>query len=360
MGWKIKLKQALSCAIFLMILLKVFLSATYLMRDYGNGRERLVGLKSESVDIVYIGGSAAFVYWQPLKAWNDYGMVSYLYATNTLQAESIEYLIREARLSQDPELFVIDARPFQYWTYEEDEAGLRNFADAMRAFSPNRWRMIQAYLKNRNLQENTDKFSYYLDIAKYHTNLSMAAIPKAWQLVDNKTVARNKGWEWVDNYAPVETPIGFETDSRTELPKTAKNILDSLLAYCQSEDLQVLFVVCPYYITAEDQMKYNEIQAIVEERGFSFLNTNLYLAEIGLDYAADFYNVNHVNCFGAEKYTAFLEDYLKTHYDLPDRRGEHTYSSWNQEYERFADEEQQHKAVIEKLRAETAESEPVQ
>ena len=39
-----------------------------------------------------------------------------------------------------------------------------------------------------------------------------------------------------------------------------------------------------------------------------------------LNFDTDFYNENHVNIFGADKYTDFLIAYLKEHYNLPDRR----------------------------------------
>ena len=75
---------------FVVIVSRVFLNVTYLFRNVTMDRYHIVGLEQENVDMVYIGGSAAFVYWQPLKAWNDYGYTSYSYATNTIQAESLK------------------------------------------------------------------------------------------------------------------------------------------------------------------------------------------------------------------------------------------------------------------------------
>ena len=46
---------------------------------------------------------------------------------------------------------------------------------------------------------------------------------------------------------------------------------------------------------------------------------------MNLDYRYDFYNGNHVNIYGAEKYTNCLSEYLVKNYNLPDRRGEKEY-----------------------------------
>ena len=122
--------------------------------------------------------------------------------------------------------------------------------------------------------------------------------------------------------------------------------MHKLLTYCQDEQLKVLFVVCPYYVTREDQAKYNTIGDIVESYGFDYLNANEHYADMGIDFGSDFYNRNHVNLFGAAKYTAFLENYLVQHYKLPDHREDVAYASWDMDYQRFVQEEAAHAATV--------------
>ena len=85
-----KCKKVLSCMAFLLILLYLFLSVTYLFRNVNVNRVHIVGLEAEeNLDVIYIDGSAGFVYWQPLRAWKDCGFTSYDFAANTFQAENI-------------------------------------------------------------------------------------------------------------------------------------------------------------------------------------------------------------------------------------------------------------------------------
>lgn len=336
---KNKSKIILSCGIFLCILYVIFLKITYLFSETGYNRLNITGIKEEEpLDMVYVGASAAFVYWQPLKAWNDCGFTSYSYATVGLPAESIQYYIEEVLKTHTPELFVIDARPFQLWD-ESVDVKIRHGSDSM-DYSLNRFSLVKDYLDSRTVTEDTDILSYYLQIVKYHTNYQeVLANEENWKMINNKRDSEYKGWTFMEYHCPLEEPKDFNTDECAELPKGSQKILEDLLSYCKEKKLKVLFVVCPYSITREEQKIYNTIQKIVEEEGFDFLNTNFYFDKMNLDFQTDFNDYNHVNCFGAEKYTDFLEKYLMENYRLPDRRGEERYASWDNSYAKFKEDE---------------------
>lgn len=338
--------KLISFGVFAFMILHVFCSATYLFRNTSYDRLHVVGIENETLDMVYVGGSAAFVYWQPLKAWNDCGFTSYSYATNSLQAEQVKAYIKEALKTQSPRLFVIDARAFQYYSDQPSESGLRNGSDSMDFWSPARFQLLNEYFDHRVITEETDVLSYYLDIAKYHTNTGNLASSAAWNLRNNDGVSVNKGWEWVDAYGYLEEPADFQTEVRAELLEHNEEILTDLLSFAHKEEVELLFVVCPYWITREEQEKYNTIGDLVERSGFRFLNTNEFYREMGIDFTTDFYNKNHVNLFGAAKYTEFLQSYLQQHYDLPDHRSDGAYASWHQDYERFRQEEAIHSETV--------------
>lgn len=345
------IKKILGTLFFLIILGFVFSRVTYLFRNTGTDREHVIGIENEDVDMVYIGGSAAFVYWQPLRAWNDFGITSYNLATNSVQAESLQGYIEEAQRTQNPDLFVIGIRAFQYYTDDLDiwEPGIRNASDSMDILSPARISMLKNVFKYREKSEETDWISYYLDIAKYHTNTSNLASESAWKLIENNHVCPDKGFEWIDAYDYVKTPKDFLTDERGELEGNAQKILTDLLDYCRDEKLNVLFVVCPYAISSEDQKKYNTMKDLIESYGFNYLNANEYLDEIGISFDSDFYNVNHVNPIGAKKYTEFLEKYIVDHYSLVDHRNDKNYESWIKDGERFLIEEETHLSRVKNL-----------
>ncbi len=337
---KDKVKSVIGFIVFMALILKVFCNVTYLFRNVTTDTWRIAGIKHENVDMVYIGGSAAYCYWEPLKAWNDCGITSYLYATAGIEAEAIKAYMKEVRRTQEPQLYVVDVRTFQYYYGDGGaEWGTRNSTDNLELTSSARYGMLKEYFATREFKEDPDRLSYYLSIIKYHTNTENLHSSLAWELMDNDKVFPAKGWEWREAYGYVEEPQGFETDIRADLLRNGKKVLIDLLDYCKDKQLNVLFVVCPYYITEEEQQKYNLIRDTVKEYGFDFLNANECYDEIGIDFSTDFYNRNHVNLFGAKKYTEFLEKYIMDNYDLPDHRGDDHYVSWDEEYLKSLEDE---------------------
>ena len=180
-----KIYYLVTSILFVTLIIQIVISATYIFRNTSNDRLRIMGLKEEEkLDMIYIGGSAAFVYWQPLKAWNDYGITSYSYAVNTIQAEGIKYLMKEALKTHNPKLFVVDLRPFQYWEPQMIERGARTIADQI-DYSWNRFEFLNYYFSSREKDEEIDYLSFYLEIAKYHTNQDALKNEENWKSISN-------------------------------------------------------------------------------------------------------------------------------------------------------------------------------
>ena len=335
------IKRLVGCMLFLLIASRLIIGTSYLLRNAEVSRFNIVGIKSDTpLDMVYVGGSAAYVYWQPLRAWDEYGFTSYSLATNFVQAECLKSYIQWSEEFQNPELYVIDARPFQYYADLENEPAIRNGADSMDIFMSERYDLLDEYFNNRDIEYDTDILSYYLDLSKYHSNVDNLGNRDAWLLIDNNRENLYRGYQWNIDYECVNMPEDFHTERRAMPKGHSMEILADLLDYCQElNDKEFLFIICPYEITKEHQMLYNTIQDAIEERGFVFLNANDYYEEIGLDFTSDFYNNWHVNTFGASKYTVFLGGYICDHYNLPDHRSDPEYSSWNDAATRFFEED---------------------
>ncbi len=353
-NYKERITKVIGMFVFFSLLFGLFSNITYLFRNAGYDRNHVVGIKSEkeNIDVVYIGGSAAFVYFEPLRAFNDCGFTSYMLATNSIGVENILPYIKYALKYHKPQLFVIGIRAFQYYSDDQYDQGLRYASDSMDILSAPRYEMIREYLENRNLQQDTDKVSYYLDIAKYHTNYENLANPNAWGFIDNTGTSQFKGneitglpalWSYID------TPHDFKTNERKDLLPNAQKEMNKLLSYCDENGIKLLFVVCPYAISKEHYEIYNTIMDQVTSHGYDFINTNDYYDEMGIDFATDFYEDNHVNIFGAQKYTEFLEKYISETYKLSDHRLDQAYEDWNKSVDEFFDTDKQVKEMTKQI-----------
>ena len=345
MKWMEKIKKKskkslisfFACVCFLLILWSVFSQTTYLFRNGKSNTWRMSGFKTEKhdPDLVYVGGSAAYSNWFPMVAWNSNGITSYCLATSDILAENVKPYIEYFRTYKNTKCFVIDARPFEYYATVENEAGLRNGSDGMDLTSPYRYELLREYLTRHQLSEGTDVLSYYLDIAKYHTNTAQLGDDGAWKNRRNEGETSYKGGWPNASFCELEMPRDFATEIRGELHPSARELLVELLEYGKKEELEFLFVVCPYCISQSQQRMYNTIADIVESYGQGFWNANEYYAEMGLVFSRDLAADVHGNVSGGEKYTAFLAAYLQEHYDLPDHREDRAYSDWWEDYRTF-------------------------
>ncbi len=320
----------LKIVIFALLFGLIFVTLTYIMKPINVNLKNIAGFYGEeenTLDIVYIGGSAAFVYWEPLKAYEEYGIASYNYAINSAQAENYLYSIKEVLKTQDPELIIIDARAFQY----RDDIGrgptrshYYNFTTGL-PFSKNRFDYIEnsvpQYLKE-------DTLAYHFDLIKYHTRREDFDFKTSIKMMLGTYTNEYKGFGFYPRVATIKKQ-DFETTEELAVSEETEKILNDLLDFMKTVDTKFLFVVSPYSMPTKDKQKFNYVQKIIEEAGYPFLDANEYYEEMELDFNTNLYDVNHVNIFGADKYTQFLSNYLKENYNLPDRREDPTYESWD-------------------------------
>lgn len=344
-----KIKPVIAFVVFIGVVLYLFIFLSYLFRQNPYGYEDRISVAGfpeepkDSIDVVYIGGSAAFVYWEPYLAYRDCGFTSYDLATNTIQAESILAYLEYASKYQNPDLYIIGLRSFQYYSEEGNEIGLRLTSDSLDE-GLIKIKLINNYLNNRNL--DVDKLALYFNLIKYHTNYAALGNQLAWEMSDNRMSCPYKGCQIMAPWAPLETPVDFYTEERAELLPGSKETLEKILDYCDQNNLNVLFVVCPYRITSEHYAIYNSLGDLITTRGYGYLNTNDYLDDMKIDYSMDFYNDDHVNALGAEKYTIFLEQYITENYDLPDHRGESGFENWDAAQALFMEEAELKKQAV--------------
>ena len=280
-----KYKKILNFILFISLAAFLFVKLSYLFANSGLNRDRIVGIKEEdNIDVVYIGGSAAIDYWDTMKAWKDYGITSYLYATTGIQSESVKPYMIEVQKSVTPKLFIIDARTFTYWHGLIDEPSIRKGSDSMDV-SLNRFEFVNTAIKFRKWQESYDDMyqqgmrvmPLYMRIMYYHSNYE-EVLPNEdnWKLIDNEQCAKYNGFELLSNHSFLNQPNGYETDTVNSLPEGAEKVFLEALDYCEEEGLEVLFVISPYAVGQGGQAEYNAIEDEIRSRGFGFLDCNRY------------------------------------------------------------------------------------
>ena len=105
-----------------------------------------------------------------------------------------------------------------------------------------------------------------------------------------------------------------------------------MLEYCKSIGLKnVLFVRGPHCTDSKGHMKvYDKMEAMINEYGYVFRNYDNAFKEIGLDTKTNFYNRDHLNVLGMEKYTDFLGKYIVEHYDVTGYHSKEVIKEWDE------------------------------
>lgn len=314
--------------IFLIISTNFIKVVTYMMKPVSVDLCNIAGFygeKDNSLDMVYIGGSASFVYWEPLRAFEKEGIASYNYGANTIQAELYKTMIKEVFKTQKPELIVIDARAFQYREKDQPptEVAYRNVLTGM-PFSINKIQFIKDNVKKYINDDN--KLSYYFDIMKYHRDTKDMTINTQLKMAYNLYTNENKGFYFVPKVQKQHKIINNDIKNKQPIDKETENILIDLLEYIKTTDCNYMFVVSPYVELRSHKQNFNYIAEIIEKYGYTFLDCNDYYEEMQLDFDKDLYNYAHVNIYGADKYTDFLTKKIKEKYNLPNRIDE--YEDW--------------------------------
>lgn len=334
-----KLLKRISIALVFVIIGTLSLGAvSYMVRPVDGSNEeirnRITGFYAEpddSLDMVVLGSSAVYRYINNPLLWKEKGLTSYNFATPGLNIFMLEYLIDEIQKTQDPELYVIDARKFILT--EDNDYKKNRFQQIVNnlKYSKTRIEMI-----NRLIENPMERFYYYFDLMIYHDNWEKLT-RDSLEYADNERENPTKGWDVVKSAKELEPVDVSSVTEKEPLSAVAEETLVQLLKKCKEEGINVLFLATPWQIGNTNQKQSNYMKEIVEEYGFDYLDMNLITAEIGIDFSVDFYNDRHVNAVGAEKVTKYFGEYLEENYDFQKNHTEETISSWDAVWEKLSE-----------------------
>ncbi len=319
------IRRILPAVVFTAIFIVLLMPLSYILRRGGDTKSRFMGFYAEpkdSLDIVMIGSSPTYSCCVMPELYGEYGIKAYPLASNVQRPIAGQFLVKEAEKTQAPALYMFEMR-----MYVGLEVGLggnmaytREVTDNMK-YSANRIDAINAMVTQHITTEDTDKYTYYLDIFKYHSNWGNLIDPvqlRSWRFSSPDPL---KGYKITDKVGPAEAAPVPDDPVPMDLDPYEEQALQDLLATLKETGAQALFYVSPYVLKEEDAEKYAHIRDVVEAAGYDWLDMNQYYDEIGLDFSRDFsdYGV-HTNAVGAQKCTVFLGEYLRDRYDLPDHR----------------------------------------
>ena len=290
-------------------------------------------LEKDTIDAVYLGTSGVDRYWIGAKAYEEYGMTVYPLSSDSFPAWLYKEVLEYAFEYQNPELIIIDIRPFcKENTADNIDIRARRILDALPMGSKVWFDTAFKTMKTiHSLDETQPEFdiSLLLSFVRFHSR---------W-VEDGIRIRSNMGGRihnyagfFMNEYRSVKSiPQSFDNvleddETNTKMDQVSVEAFYDVINFAKEKNVKLLFVDTPQFRTPAEKAGIDQIYDMVEKSGADWLTFYKEEPEQGFtvdfDFDVDFYNDGHVNYYGAEKFTEVFAEYLNENYDFPDHRND--------------------------------------
>lgn len=325
-GGKRLKKTFVRTTIFLLLLLVVLHYANSIFAfKYGDGIyafTKFYDLEDNTVDILILGSSHAFEDVNTGILWEEHGIASFVLAGSMQPTWNTYFYLKEALKTQTPKLIVLEAFMTTYDSeYSDDSRIIKNTYGL-------KWSKdkIEA-IKVSSPKERWNEFLF--GYAQYHTRYSSLSRGDFLKYQGSPRFENWKGFGCNMETAEFDTPNVNMVTARKNMSEKTEMYYRRIIKLALENDIPLLIVISPYAgITEAEQSIYNTVSDISVEYGIDFINYNLLIDEIGIDFTHDAADIGHLNYRGNQKFTHALGEYIVSNYNIPDRRNNEKYKTW--------------------------------
>jgi len=292
---------------------------------YGDGIydvTKFYELEDNTVDVLILGSSRAFENFNTGTLWDEYGMASYVLGGSIQPMWNTYYYLKEALKTQSPKLIVLEG----YGTTVSSE-----YIDDSRIIKNNyglHWSgdKIES-LKVSAPEERWREF--FLEYVQYHTRYKELGKEDFLPDQGNPRYADWKGFGCNMVTTPLEVKDVLGITEPAEMYEKTEKYYRMIMELANEEGIPIVVLISPYAgITEGEQSVYIRASEIAQEYNVPFLNCNLINQDIGMDFSADAADGHHLNYKGNQKFSRYIGAYLTSNYEIPDRRGDNKYKTW--------------------------------
>ena len=311
------LRSAAFLLVLAVMLLRLDSALKLLHRDGLN--PRYYKFPRNTFDVVFLGSSVLKFSVLPMELYGEYGIASFNLSSGNQSPGMSYYLAKEAIEKDHPDLIVLECGRAFFEEKPKEAPYIHYITDAMPYYSGNRIGLI------RDLAEEEDRKTLLLPLIEYHSRWQELTGEDPGLLADELLYGARMSAHTVSAKPFEEPEIIPDYISASSLEYIEKTI-----ELCRENKTSLLLLSMP--ILGEnnffDQRGYNyrasvayELGQIAEKEGVLYADFFGKEEELGLDPETDGYDGEHLNRWGAEKFSRQLGKFLCEQYDLPDRRG---------------------------------------
>ena len=284
-----------------------------------------------SIDVLFVGSSKVYCDIATGVLWENHGIASFDLGGAEAPAWVSYYQLKEALRLQRPKVICYEVSvPAMYPTLYQSTEWATDNTYGMK-WNSNRTEQLRV---NSETEED------------YRTRLNSFNIMhgRYKDLQENdftnvRNTARYKGFDPRESIVEMETPDISGVTAAVPCSEKAEEYARKIIELARQEDIPVLFFASPCEARESEQEIINYLWQIAESEGVDYIDFNTMYDELGMDYSKDMSVGNHLSYTGNYKFSDYFGKILKDRYDIPDRRGDSRYVSWDwdatyQNYER--------------------------
>ena len=285
-----------------------------------------------SIDVFFVGSSKVYCDIATGVLWEKYGIASFDLGGAEAPAWVSYYQLKEALRRQRPKVICYEVSvPAMYPDILNQSTEWATDNTYGMKWNSNRTEQLRA---NSETEED------------YRTRLNPFNIMHGRynDLQENdftnvRNTARYKGFDPREKIVEMETPDISGVTTAAPCSEKAEEYARKIIELAKQEDIPILFFASPCEARESEQDIINYMWQIAQSEGVPYIDFNTRYEEIGMDYSKDMSVGNHLSYTGNYKFSSYFGQILKDEYDIPDRRGDSRYASWDwdatyQNYER--------------------------
>ncbi|MBQ7859224.1 MAG: hypothetical protein IJ347_03695 [Faecalibacterium sp.] len=297
-----------------------------------------------TVDVVYVGPSHVYSSIMPQLIFDQYGITGYNFSTAAQSFEGTYWALEEVIRLQHPKVAVVElvgatADP----TVRQAPIYYTGLCRLLSPFSPVKYRAVNALMtdeKNSLAIRQSDgegaaaplDWTDFWRLTSFHAQYETISAQNFRDLAGPALYAESKGYS--PNYAvfdPASLPQQSYTARQLQevaLSDWSLNILRRMVQLARRTNTRLVFMVAPYFTDAREQLLYAQLADWARQQGVELIDYNKQKESLGLNDAADYSDMSHLNDAGARKVSMAMGQYLADTGLFADKRQNGLYRGW--------------------------------
>jgi hypothetical protein len=302
------------------------------------GMDIFYKLPKNTVDVLVLGSSHAFMHINPAILFSEYGITSFVLGGANQPFWNTYFYLYEALKTQKFEAVILEAYKATLDTEYESEANIvkntygmkpsMRYVNALKVSAPKKdfWEYLFRFTRyhNRYAALSKNDFSRDIEPAVETYNIGGYNLWIDW-----------KGFLALYYHTPLEKPEVDNIIDRSPMTTKTELYYRKIIELCIDRNIPLEIVVTPYPISSQHMQIFNYAYDIALEYNIPFTNLNNSYDKIGFDFSLDMAIYGHANHRGSIKISRYVGNQLKEKYTISDKRNNQLYASWQRNADHF-------------------------